>query len=127
MKTIFKFAVITACAFVTSCAEVPVKSSSAASTAGQDLNVLAAEATQAWVDYKAGRVDYAYAVSHMLYAYQNIAKTSADVKALVTQWTGDGTFAEKLARIFRDSTAPPEAKMNALANGVVASAANKGS
>ena len=124
MKTILNFIIVTLCGITLSCSNVPIRGVSPVSTAGQDLNSLAAQATQAWVDYKAGRVDYAYAVSHALYAYQTIIKTSADVKRLVTAWTGDGTFAEKLARIFDASAAPPEAKSNALANGVLASASN---
>lgn len=111
---------------VPGCAHVPVQGVSAVSTTGQDLNTLAAQATQAYVDYKAGNANYAWAVSQALQAYQTIAKTNTDVKALVKAWTGDGTFAEKLARIFAASNAPPEAKMAAIANGVTAGAANSG-
>lgn len=128
MKTIIRLiAVISFTAFLaTSCTTVPIQGTSPVTTAGQDLNTLAAEATQVWADYKAGRVDYAYAVAHALYAYQTLSKTSTDVKALVKAWSGDGTYAEKLARIFAASNAPPEAKMNALADGVLAAASNEG-
>lgn len=108
------------------CTNVPVQGVSPVTTAGQDVNALAAEATQVWIDYKAGRVDYAYAMAHGLYAYQTIVKTGADVKALVKAWTGDGTFADKLARIFTTSTSPPEATANAMANGLLATASDKG-
>lgn len=122
MKTILNLILVLTCTISFSCSYVPVQGVSPVSTTGQDLNSLAAQATQAWIDYKAGRVDYAYAVSHALFAYQSISKTSTDVKALVLAWTGDGNFADKLARIFAASTAPPEAKMTALANGVVTAA-----
>lgn len=108
------------------CTTVPIQGTSPAAATGQDLNVLAAEATQVWADYKAGRVNYAYAVAKALYTYQTLLKTSADVKALVKAWSGDGTYAEKLARIFAASNAPPETKANALANGVLAAASNEG-
>lgn len=128
MKTLLRNFLLLTSAFILclGCTTVPIQGSSPVTTTGQDVNTLAAQATQAWVDYKAGRVDYAYAVEHALYAYQTISKTSADVKALVTAWTGDGTLAEKLARIFAASSGPPEAKMKALAAGVGATAANRG-
>lgn len=116
--------IVSVCLF--GCSNVPIQGVSPVSTTGQDLNSLAAQATQAYVDYKAGRVDYAWAVSHMLTAYQTIAKTSGDVRGLVKQWSGDGTFAERMARVFAASTAPPEVKMKALAAGVTISAANTG-
>lgn len=116
--------IVSVCLF--GCSNVPIQGVSPVSTTGQDLNSLAAQATQAYVDYKAGRVDYAWAVSHMLTAYQTIAKTSGDVRSLVKQWSGDGTFAERMARVFAASTAPPEVKMKALAAGVTISAANTG-
>lgn len=108
------------------CETVPIQGTSPVTATGQDLNVLAAEATQVWADYKAGRVDYAYAVAKALYTYQTLLKTSADVKSLVKAWSGDGTYAEKLARIFAASNASPEVKANALANGVLAAASNEG-
>lgn len=126
MKTILNLVIVAICSLTLSCSNVPIRGASPVTNAGQSLNSLAAQATQAWIDYKAGRVDYAYAVSHALYAYQSIIQTKDDLKRLVTAWTGDGTFAEKLARIFEASTAPPEQKMEALAKGVTNSAVNKG-
>lgn len=112
--------------FASSCTTVPLNgpAPSPVAATGQDLNTLAAQATQAYVDYKAGNVNYAWAVSQALTAYQTIVKTKDDVKKLVTAWTGDGTYAEKLARIFAASSAPPEAKMKALQNGTQSAAAN---
>lgn len=129
MKNHFKliFAVILiGLSLLIGCTTVPIQGTSPVTTAGQDLNVLAAEVTQVWADYKAGRVNYAYAVAKALYTYQTLLKTSADVKALVKAWSGDGTYAEKLARIFAASNAPPETKANALANGVLAAASDQG-
>lgn len=110
-----------------SCTTVPLSGTSPVTTTGQDLNSLAAQATQAFADYKAGNANYAWAAAQALQAYQTISKTKGDVEVLIRQWTGSGTFAQKLASIFAASSAPPQAKLAALANGVSAGAATAGS
>lgn len=110
--------------FPMGCSTVPLQGTSPVTTTGQDLNTLAAQATQAWAEYKAGNANYAWAAAQALQAYQTISKTKLDVEVLIRQWTGSGTFAQKLAAIFAASPAPPQAKLAALANGVTAGAAN---
>lgn len=120
MKTLLQSLLLAVCCLALSCNTVPIQGTSTVTATGQDLNTLAAQATMAYSDYKAGNVNYAWAAAQALQAYQTISKTSTDVKALIQQWTGDGTFAEKLARSFRASNAPPQEKMKALAKSVTA-------
>lgn len=103
---------------IVSCTNVPVTGVTPVSTTGQDLNSLAAQATQAYVDYKAGNVNYAWGIAHMLQAYQTIIKTKDDVKALALQWGAGRSYAERLANIFGSSNAPPPVKAKAIAAGV---------
>lgn len=114
-------------ALFTNCQAVPVEGgASAVSTAGQSINDLAAQATQAWVDYQHGDINYGWAAVKGLYALSSAIKTKDDLKAVVTAWSGSGTFAEKLARIFAVSTAPPGTTAKAIASGISQKALDKG-
>ena len=97
---------------------------------GTDFQKAAAEALQAYADYKAGNGNMTWALSKMFNAYSLYAKTAPDVKALVAAWTGNAgdsrALMDRLARIFAASSAPPEVKMAALAEVAQSVAANKG-
>lgn len=124
MKTIRRFtfalpALIAATLLCSSCANGPIYPNSPVAIVGSDFQQAAADALQAYADYKAGNVSLTWALMKMFNAYSLSAKSWADVKALIKAWTGNAgdsqILADRLARIFHDSTAPPEAKMAALA------------
>lgn len=118
------------CLLTSGCATGPVYSASPLAAVGSDFQANAADALQAYAEYKAGNVSMTWALMKMFNAYSLSAKTSTDVQALIKAWiggTGDGkTLADRLARIFNASTAPPETKMKALAQVTQTVAANKG-
>lgn len=101
-----------------SCTEVPVMGASPVTQTGQDLNSLAAQATQTYIDYKSGNINYAWLVEHGLWAYQTFIKTRDDLKRVVSIIGGPKTLGDKLAEAFGASNAPPEVKVAALAKGV---------
>ncbi len=106
--------------FFAGCAGGPIYPQSPAAVVGSDFQVAAHDALAAWADYKAGNVDLAWALQKMFSAYTDLATAPADVKALVKAWTGNTgdsqALADRLARIFESSSAPPAAKMAALAD-----------
>jgi sulfur relay (sulfurtransferase) DsrC/TusE family protein len=110
---------IPAVLFTSSCARGPVYSGSAAANVATDVQAAATAALQAYAQYKAGNVNLTWALSHGAYAYQDILRTSADVKAFVKAWTGNTgdsqKLANRLARIFANSPAPPAEKTAAIA------------
>lgn len=112
------------------CTSGPVYSSSPLAAVGADFTADASAALQAYADYRAGNESLTWALQQMFNAYALSAQTSSDVKALVAAWagrSGDGqALADRLARIFGGSTAPPETKMAALANVAQSVAQNKG-
>jgi hypothetical protein len=102
-----------------SCATGPVHPNSPLAVVGSDFTADAAAALQAYADYKAGNVSLTWALTKMFNAYALSTQTSTDVQSLIKAWTG-GTgdsraLADRLARIFNASTAPPQTKMAALA------------
>lgn len=100
------------------CADVPtIQQDSPVAHVGQDLGADAIAAIADWAHVSTGGVDYAWAVSAGLDAYKDIAKTAADVKALVAVWTaGKGTaLADRLALLFQTSSGTPAQKLAAIA------------
>jgi hypothetical protein len=115
--------------FFAGCAQGPVMPGSPVAIVGGDFQEAAAEALQAYADYKAGNGNLVWAMQKMFNAYSLYGATSTDVKALIKAWAGSGTdgqtLADKLARIFGDSPHPPDVKMAALAEITQAVASNK--
>jgi hypothetical protein len=113
------FLILVFCLLTAGCATGPVYPSSPVAVVGSDFQKAAAEALQAYADYKSGNVDLTWALTKMFSAYSEYAQDSSDVKALIAAWTGNAgdsqELADRLARIFGASTAPPETKMAALA------------
>lgn len=101
------------------CAQGPVYPHSPASIVGDDFQVAAHDALAAYAEYKAGNANITWALQKMFNAYSLYAQTAPDVKALIKAWTGNAgdsqALADRLARIFGSSPAPPETKMQALA------------
>lgn len=91
---------------------------------GQDLTTLAAQAFQAYSDYKKGDKSYLWSINQGLIAYQQFVKTSADIKEVVKQF-GDSkvddatgkqrSLIDRLALLFNSSAALPEVKAAAIA------------
>jgi hypothetical protein len=105
------------------CTSVPIQGTSPVTTTEQDLNTLAAEVTKDYVDYKAGNVNWAWYAANVLYISEAAIKTKDDFESLLATWKVPGTFAEKLARVFAASTAPPAAKTATIAGAIQAVAA----
>jgi hypothetical protein len=86
---------------------------------GQDFAKEAAAAMQAYADYKAGNVSLTWALQTMFNAYADATTATSDVHALIKAWTGNSgdaqTLRDRIDRIFASSTAPPDVKMQALA------------
>jgi sulfur relay (sulfurtransferase) DsrC/TusE family protein len=101
------------------CAQGPVYPVSPVAVVGDDFQVAAHDALAAYAEYKAGNVNITWALQKMFNAYSLYAKSAPDVKALINAWTGNAgdsqELADRLARIFGSSPAPPETKMKALA------------
>lgn len=126
LSCVLAFLIPIFCFGVTSCETPPTPgqiASAPATTAGLDVASLATQATDIYNQVKTGNIDYAWAVAAGLNAYQTIIKTTADVKNVVAMFGGDATLAQKLAKIFGKSTAPPSATTAALASGVTTAAA----
>lgn len=91
---------------------------------GQDLTTLAAQAFQAYSDYKKGDKSYLWSINQGLTAYRTLVKTSADIKEVVKQF-GDSkvddatgkqrSLIDRLAMLFNSSAALPEVKAAAIA------------
>lgn len=114
--------------FTTSCAQGPVYTSSAAAHVATDVELAAVQAMQAYADYKSGNADMLWALSKGVGAYQQIIQDASDVKLLAKAWTGNTgdsqKLADRLARIFAQSTAPPAQKAAAIATAAIAVASN---
>jgi hypothetical protein len=111
---------------LTSCGTPPTQTQvggSAAVTVGLDAANAAAQATQAYIDVKAGNVDYAWAVAQGLQAYQLFVQTKADVANVVHMMGGDTTLAQKLAAIFGSASGTPAQKAAVLVKAVQVKAA----
>jgi hypothetical protein len=82
---------------------------SPAAVVGTDFTQDAASALQAFAQYKADGANLTWALQQAFHAYQDIASTSGDVKALIQAWTGKSgesqKLADRLARVFGSSVA----------------------
>lgn len=102
----------------------PPPKDNAVTRTGQDLTTLAAQAFQAYSDYKKGDKSYLWSINQGLQAYQQVVKTSADIKEVVKQF-GDSkvddatgqkrSLVDRLAILFNSSAALPEVKAAAIA------------
>jgi hypothetical protein len=119
MHVLLAAAIIGCSLTLPSCVEGPVYPKSPVAVVGDDFHKAAAEALQAYAEYKAGNANITWALVKMFNAYSLYTKSAPDVKALITAWTGNAgdsqELADRLVRIFGSSSAPPETKMAALA------------
>lgn len=95
----------------------PVFTGSTSGTVALDLNSAAQQAMTAYAKVKAGGVDYVWGLTQAFSAYATIAKTTADVRALVAAWDGtkDQTLANRLASLFGATSGSTEERMMVLA------------
>jgi flagellar motility protein MotE (MotC chaperone) len=110
------------------CATAPLSTPAPAAAVASDVKAAAAQALEAYADYKAGNVNLLWSLSKGATAYQTLVKDASDIKALVQAWTGNTgdsqKLAARLARIF--GTTPPANAAAAIAEISTAVAANSG-
>jgi flagellar motility protein MotE (MotC chaperone) len=111
------------------CAAAPTNATpSPAAVVASDVKAAAAQALEAYADYKAGNVNFLWSLSKGATAYQTLVKFPGDIKAVVKAWTGNTGDSQKLAdrlgRIF--ATMPPAAAAAVIAELSPAVAANRG-
>lgn len=84
---------------------------------GQDLNSAAERVLTDYATYKNGGKDMLWALQEAFYAYQDLAKIPADVKEIVSVWTGSKgqPLADRIELLFKTSNGRPAEKMKALA------------
>lgn len=115
---------------LTSCAQGPVYPGSAAARVATDVEVAAVQALQAYADFQSGNVDMVWALSKGVNAYAQVVQEAGDIKLLAKAWTGNTgdsqKLADKLARIFAASAAPPAQKAAAIAKAAETVAARAG-
>ena len=87
-------------------------------TVGADLNTAATKVLETWVKYDKGDKNLLWSAMDMFYAYRDSKPIAADVKSLVSAWTGSKgkALSERLSILFGASSGTPAEKMTALAH-----------